>query len=568
MTDSLRVLLYGEHAADLTRDGQRLTIRYADTYAARSGATPISLSMPTSVREHTTKTVEPWLWGLLPDSEQVLQRWAREFHVSARNVFALLSHVGEDCAGAVQFVRESRIAALSEEHIEWLTENDVADILRELTADPTSWHQKNLTGQFSLAGAQPKTALHFDGSRWGRPYGNTPTTHILKPTVVGLADHDLNEHLCLRAANAIGLRAAASSIGSFCDQRAVVVRRYDRTALADGQITRIHQEDLCQALSVHPDSKYQFDRGPSPKDIADLFWRDAPRSAAANLAMQFAEALAFNWLIAGTDAHAKNYSLLLLGKDVRLAPLYDIASALPYPELDRHDLRLAMKIGKTYELAYIGRSNWEQLAAQLGLRPAAVLERVEELAARMPDAMAAACSEPDLRQLQSDMPEALLQTVSLRAAACIERLALISASAGTVDTMAHRAVREKPAPTAGVWTAEAAERLIAELSPTQKHLVQALTAQGGQLTPEQAREASGRLPGASLRGLTGPITKAVNRLQRRGVITDDVRSPVETVYEGRVKAARFLLRPEASEAFRVQTATSLSTAPMSEPSGP
>ena len=45
---------------------------------------------------------------------------------------------------------------------------------------------------------------------------------------------------------------------------------------------------------------------------------------------RFADALAWNWIIGGTDAHAKNYSLLLSGSDVRLAPLYDIASALPY----------------------------------------------------------------------------------------------------------------------------------------------------------------------------------------------------------------------------------------------
>jgi hypothetical protein len=42
----------------------------------------------------------------------------------------------------------------------------------------------------------------------------------------------------------------------------------------------------------------------------------------------FADALIWNWLIAGTDAHAKNYSVLLAGNDIRLAPLYDMSSAL------------------------------------------------------------------------------------------------------------------------------------------------------------------------------------------------------------------------------------------------
>jgi serine/threonine-protein kinase HipA len=39
----------------------------------------------------------------------------------------------------------------------------------------------------------------------------------------------------------------------------------------------------------------------------------------------FIDALGFNWLIAGTDAHAKNYSLLLAGHRIRLAALYDVA---------------------------------------------------------------------------------------------------------------------------------------------------------------------------------------------------------------------------------------------------
>jgi len=43
-----------------------------------------------------------------------------------------------------------------------------------------------------------------------------------------------------------------------------------------------------------------------------------------------ADALVFNWLIAGTDAHAKkNYGFLFAGDQIRLASLYDITSVLP-----------------------------------------------------------------------------------------------------------------------------------------------------------------------------------------------------------------------------------------------
>jgi len=66
----------------------------------------------------------------------------------------------------------------------------------------------------------------------------------------------------------------------------------------------------------------------------------------------FRDVLIYNWVIAGTEAHAKNYSLMLDGNTVAFAPLYDIASWLPYTS-DRSALaktKLAMKIGKAYTL--------------------------------------------------------------------------------------------------------------------------------------------------------------------------------------------------------------------------
>lgn len=88
--------------------------------------------------------------------------------------------------------------------ITWLTDDEVAQRLRELKADSTAWLGKSFTGQFSLAGAQAKTAPLYRDGRWGIPHGAAATTHILKPAVAGLDDHDLNEHLCLNAARASG----------------------------------------------------------------------------------------------------------------------------------------------------------------------------------------------------------------------------------------------------------------------------------------------------------------------------------------------------------------------------
>lgn len=37
----------------------------------------------------------------------------------------------------------------------------------------------------------------------------------------------------------------------------------------DGTATRVHQEDLCQALGVHPDKKYESDGGPRAADLGN-----------------------------------------------------------------------------------------------------------------------------------------------------------------------------------------------------------------------------------------------------------------------------------------------------------
>ena len=367
MTDTLLVVLDDRVAGTLIRRaGGRLRFDYDDDY--RAPATPLSLSMPVQVRSHADGVVTPWLWGLLPDNDAVLRRWSREFHVSASSPFSLLSTpVGEDCAGAVRFAAPDDLDRVRRRpgDVSWLTEEDVAGRLRDLREDTTSWLGRPFTGQFSLAGAQAKTALLFEDGRWGVPSGSTPTTHILKPAVTGLDDHDLNEHLCLDAARRAGLVAARTSIARFGDETAVVVMRYDRRARDDGAIARIHQEDLCQALGVPPSRKYQNEGGPSPAAIARLLRNAMAPAAAEDSVARFADALIWNWVIGGTDAHAKNYSLLLAGDQVRLAPLYDVASALPYGMHER-GLRFAMTIGGDYRVSPY-RNTWPEAAAELGV---------------------------------------------------------------------------------------------------------------------------------------------------------------------------------------------------------
>lgn len=413
----LRLLMGDDIAGTVSRlPGGKLIFEYEPAYVA----TPVSVSMPTQIPLHADAQITPWLWGLLPDNDAVLTRWSRDFHVSPGSPFSLLSTpLGEDCPGAVRLLSPDRAAATKTSSepagVNWLTEAEVARRLRDLKEDSTAWLGANHSGRFSLAGAQAKTALLRDGDRWGEPYGNSATSHILKPAIEGFDNHDLNEHLCLSAMRAAGLRAVHTSVERFEDQTAIVVARYDRV-IRNGVQRRLHQEDLCQALGIHPAQKYQNEGGPGPSDIAALLRRVMDHDASQDATCAFLDALVWNWAIAGTDAHAKNYSLLLLDEEARLAPFYDVASALPY-DIPQQKMRLAMKFGGDYRINP-GSSPWQRLATDLDLPEAEVRSRAADVLAAAPDAFATAAADPTVQSLETSLPGRMTDLVSARVKKC------------------------------------------------------------------------------------------------------------------------------------------------------
>ncbi len=431
MTRELMALLAGNEVGRVQKDAHgRLSFSYSDAWRAEPGAYPLSLSMPLAAREHRRSAIEAFLWGLLPDNERVLDRWAARFQVSPRNVFALLSHVGEDCAGAVQLVTLDRLEGIrsgSEDKIKWLRESDVAERLKTLRTDHAAWRLPSDPGQFSLAGAQPKTALLLDGKRWGIPSGRVPTTHILKPPTGAFDGHAENEHICLMLARRLGLPAARSQVMKFGDEIAIVIERYDRQRQGN-DIVRVHQEDICQALAIMPTRKYQNEGGPSPAAIVDLL-RATSTDREADVAT-FADALGFSWLIGGTDAHAKNYSLLLSGPQVRLAPLYDIASILPYGEFDKRKVRLAMKIGGDYRLDQIGLRQWQKFARETRLDADVFPGRLASMARQLPDEVATACELARKQGLDAAVIDRLGTQLIARGRECQRQLGSASSAPG------------------------------------------------------------------------------------------------------------------------------------------
>jgi serine/threonine-protein kinase HipA len=133
--------------------------------------------------------------------------------------------------------------------------------------------------------------------------------------------------------------------------------------------------------------------------------------------------LAFNWLIAGTDAHAKNYGVLIAPGGVRLAPLYDVASVLPYPRFDVNRVKLAMKVGEHYRMRDISRRDWMKTADQLRVDPDLMIGRLVHMAEAIPELAPQIGAELTHAGVVESIVDRLVTRLAARARLCLKQIA-------------------------------------------------------------------------------------------------------------------------------------------------
>lgn len=392
----LHVVMNGRVIGDIQRTGRNLRLRY--DVATTDKFTPLSTCMPGPTGRYRTAVLAPWLDGLLPDRPETVLQWRRQFGVGHEvGPFSLLQHVGEDVAGAAQFVRPNRLEYVLSRpsHLVPLNAEVVAEMLRRAKAFlPIS--ATDTDGKFSLAGAQAKIALHRTSQGWSDPSGSVPSTHIVKPAIPGMADQDLVEAVTLRAAAGLGLLVPDCAVEEFADERGLVVTRYDRTE-SFGVWRRVHQEDMCQALGLWPTRKYESQGGPGAVAIADLLRRTS--KAADEDVHRFIQALVFNWLACGTDAHARNYALLLDHDSVRLAPLYDLNSHLAYS--DGRANNLSMQVNGKFQAAAVSVDDWVDYAPTLRVGRDWIREEIRRQADQLVAEMSSAAQREDIARYDS-----------------------------------------------------------------------------------------------------------------------------------------------------------------------
>lgn len=353
--------------------------------------------------------------NLLPDNEDIRRRLTARVKVEGHDPYSLLSVIGRDCAGALQFLPDGEepgpVGQISGRPI---SDDDVARILEDLGRTPLGLTEE---GEFrmSIAGAQEKTALLFWNGQWIIPHGSTATTHILKPQIGrrGILDFSMsveNEYLCMQFTAALGLPTATTSMMELGGKRVLMVERFDRLWTADGRLLRLPQEDCCQALSVPSNLKYEADGGPGIVDILTLLkGSDDPEYDQK----MFMKAMIVFWLMGATDSHAKNFSVFLgPGGRFHMTPLYDVMSAQPYfdtGQITRNKVKLALSVGKRghYTVNTIVPRHFIETAEESGMPARTVQALLEELLVQTPDAI-----DIVLKNLPPNFPEEIASSIS------------------------------------------------------------------------------------------------------------------------------------------------------------
>ena len=437
MTKTLLVLANGRDRVGVLRSDARgyMSFDYDKGWLSNPAAYPVSQSIPLQPGTFDHQAIEPFFDGLLPDKKDVRRQIGALFNVAPTDEFGILEHIGRDCAGALMLVPEdpSFFSADHQPHLTPITSDDLAQRIADLPQRPLFVDEDEVV--LSLAGVNDKAAVYIDPDTGeiALPIGGYPSTHILKIDIERLPDSTRTEHFCMKLARTIGLDAAHTRIRIFKGRPVLFVTRFDRAYARTStgiRVTRLHQEDFCQALGVNPDVKYERQGGP---DLAAMF--ALTKQASSIPARDIPKLLGFvifNFLIGNPDAHAKNYSLIYRQRptsaqptsvQTAISPLYDVNNGAAFRDCFKSQRpRLAQSIGGCFDPTDLDWSHWESQARAIGSSPTALRKTLLTMATKLQDAITPL--RDDLRDTDVDSPrlDLIVDDVGKRCDAWITKL--------------------------------------------------------------------------------------------------------------------------------------------------
>lgn len=311
----------------------------------------------------------PFFQNYLPEPGSALRALlAARANVSPNRELELLAALGEDLPGAV-VVRP-------------VTDTDRDGAGDDSDAGPVRDAAPAGPLRFSLAGMQLKFSVVND------PKLTLPVTGIGGRFILKLPHSELrgvpaNEMATMAWAKRAGIDTPAVELVkwrevenlpvdlTFEEDDALLVERYDRPGEGG---PRIHQEDFAQVFGVRPEEKY----GPFARVTYDRLGKVIATVCGHADFEEFVRRLVFCVLCGNPDAHLKNWSLLYRDpRRPRLAPAYDLVSALPYTNIER---KLACTLAKEDEAVRVEAWHFGKLAARAGLEPGAGVAMAQKYA--------------------------------------------------------------------------------------------------------------------------------------------------------------------------------------------
>ncbi len=388
---TLDIWMYGRRVAEARRGKKpaAIELRYTPEAIRKYGLNVPLLSCSLLTGDRWVDATA-FVSGVLPEgvARDVM---ARRANVAASDVHGLVARFGRDAVGALSIVPTGENPT-DGGAAEYYTDESLAAAIDELDENPLGLQDDS---QLSLPGMQAKLLLIKTDTKtgWARPISGEPSTHILKrdhPSYPGIGAYEAD---CLRIAKHIGLTTITPTYVPGDPRGHLIVDRYDRHIDADGAVTRIHQEDLCQATGVNTFANYkakaQAAGGPRFADAAELLATYA-RQPEAQLE-RLLRVLTFTAAIGNADAHGKNLSFLHHPDGIiELAPLYDTVPTLHWPKLKT---TLGMYVGGCTDIRFATAKHVTTEAASWGV-PAS---RVNEVLGGTIEAIRAAATELDIR---------------------------------------------------------------------------------------------------------------------------------------------------------------------------
>ena len=397
----LRVYLNNRRVGTLSREASgAVGFFYEADWLDWEHALPVSLSLPLRETPYRGEPVSAVFENLLPDSDKLRRLVAEKVGARGTDAYSMLTKIGHDCVGALQFIagEEDAPDATGKIEGEAVDAATIEKILNGLSQAPLGLASDD-GFRISVAGAQEKTALLWYNGQWIKPHGTTPTSHLIKtqigklPDGIDLSDSVENEYYCLKLTAAFGLPVNTATIETFGETKALVIERFDRRWTKDGRLLRLPQEDCCQALSVPPTLKYQNEGGPGMIDVLGLLNGSDTPIEDQDI---FLKAQIIFWLMGATDAHAKNFSVFLSpGGSYRMTPLYDIVTAqgaLEARQIERKQMKMAMSVGNSrhYRFDQVHGRHFVQTAMRSGMSKKRAMAIIEEIAVCAPKALESA----------------------------------------------------------------------------------------------------------------------------------------------------------------------------------